>query len=82
MPTCKVTVVYIYTAHTLGTTSTRIATSDSCNSSYQNSSSMPKETESTSSELTVSLLDRLKAPTQSELSRKRCVHIGHNGEDN
>ena len=43
---------------------------------------MPKEAESTCSELTVSLLDRLKAPTRSELSRKRCVHIGHNGEDN
>ena len=45
---------------------------------------MPKETESTSSESTssestsyestVSLLDRLKAPTQSELSRKHCVY--------
>ena len=29
----------------------------------------------------VSLLDRLKVPTRSELSRKCCVHIGHNGED-
>ena len=29
---------------------------------------MPKEMESTSSESTVSLLDRLKAPTRSELS--------------
>ena len=43
---------------------------------------MPKEVESTSSESTVLLLDRLEAPRRSELSRKRCVHIGHNGEDN
>ena len=35
---------------------------------------MPKEMESTSSKSTVSFLDRLKAPTQSELSRKCCVH--------
>ena len=35
---------------------------------------MPKEMESTSSKSTVSFLDQLKAPTQSELSRKRCVH--------
>ena len=42
---------------------------------------MPKETESTSSESTVSLLDRLKAPSRSELSRKRCVHVGHNVDD-
>ena len=48
--------------------------------SYGFSSSMPKETESISSESTVSLLDRLKAPTRSELSRKRCVHNGHNGD--
>ena len=34
-------------------------TSESCNSSYQSSSSMPKETESTSSESIVLLLDRL-----------------------
>ena len=40
----------------------RMVTSDSCNSSYKNSGSIPKETESTSSESTVSLLDRLKSP--------------------
>ena len=43
---------------------------------------MLKDVESTSSELTVSLLDRLKAPTRSELSCKCCVHIGNNGDDN
>ena len=84
MPTCEVTVVY--RSQKVLATSTRMVTSDSCNSSYQSSGSMPKETESTSSESTVtincqlSLLDRLKAPTRSELSRKCCVHIGHNGD--
>ena len=77
MPTREVTSIPL----TLGP-STGMVTSDSCNSSYQSSGSMPKETESTSSESTISLLDRLKAPSQSELSRKRCVHIGHNGDDN
>ena len=52
--------------------------SDSCNSSYQSSGSVPKETESTSSESTVSLLDRLKAPSRSELSH---VHIGNHNHD-
>ena len=75
MSMCKVTVVYVYTAHV----GTRIATSDPYNSFYQSSGSAPKEVEFTSSESTVSLLDRLKAPTQSELSRELCVR---NGEDN
>ena len=35
---------------------------------------MPKETESTSCESTVSLLDRLKAPSRSELSTVNAVY--------
>ena len=41
---------------------------------------MPKEAESTSSESTVSLLDRLKAPTRSGLSRKRSYTLGIMGK--
>ena len=59
MSMCKVMVVYVYAAHV----SKKVATSDPYNSLYQSSGSAPKEVGSTSSESTVSLLDRLKAPT-------------------